>query len=121
MQSEDKLRRDLAIGQDARSQQLEKELKEIWRLEEELNRLSCLVTDLTDRVTKKVDLETLNKLLSKMTSKVPVTMLAPPTNFIGEEEFNRFKEKIMEFIRGLEKRFERCRFEGFEQEVRREG
>jgi molybdenum-dependent DNA-binding transcriptional regulator ModE len=77
-------------------------------LEEELNRLSRLLTDLTDRVTRKVDLETLNELLSKLNSKVPVTMLAPPTSSIGEEEFNRFKEKIMEFIRGLEKKIERC-------------
>jgi hypothetical protein len=192
---EDKLRRDLAVGQDAKSQLLEKELRELRRdleknekeqshrlnklkedlahceedlerrpkkedlqrlqdllddlrrslgssdladkvrelterlekltsrfsslkerllnqgnsaLEEELSRLSRSVTDLTERLSRKVDLETLNELLSKLNSKAPVPLVVAPTNSIGEEEFSRFKEKVMEFIRGLEKRLERC-------------
>jgi chromosome segregation ATPase len=192
---EDKLRRDLAVGQDAKSQLLEKELRELRRdleinekeqshrlnklkedlahceedlerrpkkedlqrlqdllddlrrslgssdladkvrelterleklttrfsslkerllnqgnaaLEEELSRLSRSVADLTERLSRKVDLETLNELLSKLNSKAPVPLVVAPSNSIGEEEFSRFKEKVMEFIRGLEKRLERC-------------
>lgn len=79
-------------------------------LEEEVTRLSRSVLDLTEKLTRKVDLDTLNDLLSKLGNKgsAPVLAALPPANSIGEDEFNRFKERIMELIRSLEKRIERC-------------
>mmetsp|Transcript_21892 Transcript_21892/g.39926 ORF Transcript_21892/g.39926 Transcript_21892/m.39926 type:complete len:601 (+) Transcript_21892:151-1953(+) len=79
-------------------------------MEDELSRLSRIVGEITEKLTRKVDLDTLNELLSKLNTKGPAPILAPPppANSIGEEEFNRFKERIMEIIRTLEKRMERC-------------
>lgn len=80
-------------------------------LEDELSRLSRSIFDMTEKLARKVDLDVLNDLLSKLNSKGSAPVLAPPpipASAIGEDEFNRFKEKVMEFIRNLEKRVERC-------------